>query len=127
MTLRSWLPPSVLWHGSGLAAGNIISPLAFTQILRFMRAHPRYATFAAGLPQSGSPGSLRNRFLGTPLALRVRAKTGSIGGVNTLSGYIDLPGGRALVFSVQANHHDQPSRAILAAIDSVVVEMGRGR
>ncbi|HEV2085486.1 MAG TPA: D-alanyl-D-alanine carboxypeptidase/D-alanyl-D-alanine-endopeptidase, partial [Gemmatimonadales bacterium] len=54
-----------LSDGSGLSSSNLISPLAFTQLLRFMRRHPRYGTFAAGLPQAGLVGSLRNRFLGT--------------------------------------------------------------
>jgi D-alanyl-D-alanine carboxypeptidase/D-alanyl-D-alanine-endopeptidase (penicillin-binding protein 4) len=102
-----------------------MSPLAFTQMLRYMRRHPRYATFAAGLPLAGAAGSLKTRFVGTPLTGRVRAKTGSISRVNSLSGFIELDRGRVLTFSVQANHHAQPSRAILAAIDSVVVEMGR--
>ena len=114
-----------LSDGSGLSSSNLISPLAFTQLLRFIRRHPRYHTFAAGLPQSGSIGSLRSRFLGTPLAGRVRAKTGSISRVHSLSGYIELGGGKALAFSVLANHHAQPSRMMLAMIDSVVVEMGR--
>jgi hypothetical protein len=30
-----------------------------------------------------------------------------------------------LTFSVEANHHAQPGRAVIAWIDSVVVEMGR--
>jgi hypothetical protein len=30
-----------------------------------------------------------------------------------------------LTFSVQANHHTQPGKAMLAQIDSVVVEMAR--
>jgi D-alanyl-D-alanine carboxypeptidase/D-alanyl-D-alanine-endopeptidase (penicillin-binding protein 4) len=115
-----------LSDGSGLSSSNLISPLAFTQLLRYMRRHPRYATFAAGLPQAGLVGSLRNRFLGTPLAGRVRAKTGSISRVLTLAGYIELDRGRTLTFSVEANHHAVPSRALLATIDSVVVEMGRG-
>jgi D-alanyl-D-alanine carboxypeptidase/D-alanyl-D-alanine-endopeptidase (penicillin-binding protein 4) len=114
-----------LSDASGLSSSNLVTPLAFTQILRFMRRHPRYATFAAGLPQAGVTGSLKTRFVGTPLAGRVRAKTGSISRVNSLSGFIELDRGRALTFSVQANHHAQPSRAILAAIDSLVVEMGR--
>jgi D-alanyl-D-alanine carboxypeptidase/D-alanyl-D-alanine-endopeptidase (penicillin-binding protein 4) len=114
-----------LSDGSGLSSSNLISPLAFTQILGFMRRHPRYSSFAAGLPQAGLVGSLRSRFLGTPLAGRVRAKTGSFSRVHSLSGYIELGGGRALTFAVEANHHAQPSRMMLAMIDSVVVEMAR--
>ena len=114
-----------LSDGSGLASSNLVSPLAFTQILQYIRRHPRYPTFAAALPQAGGAGSLRKRFAGTRLAGRVRAKTGSISRVNSLSGYIELGQNRALIFSVQANHHAQPSRAILDAIDSVVVEIGR--
>jgi D-alanyl-D-alanine carboxypeptidase/D-alanyl-D-alanine-endopeptidase (penicillin-binding protein 4) len=113
-----------LSDGSGLASSNLVSPLTFTQILQFIRRHPRYPTFQAGLPQSGNTGSLRKRFVDTPLEGRVRAKTGSISRVNTISGYIELADGRVLTFSVQANHHDQPSRSILAELDSVVVDMG---
>jgi D-alanyl-D-alanine carboxypeptidase/D-alanyl-D-alanine-endopeptidase (penicillin-binding protein 4) len=114
-----------LSDGSGLSSSNLISPLAFTQLLRYMRRHPRYAVFAAGLPQAGVAGSLRNRFQGTPLAGRVRAKTGSISRVVSLTGYIELDRGRSLTFSIQANHHALPSRALLATIDSLVVDMGR--
>jgi D-alanyl-D-alanine carboxypeptidase/D-alanyl-D-alanine-endopeptidase (penicillin-binding protein 4) len=114
-----------VFDGSGLAAENLVSPVAFTQILRFMRNHPRFSTFIAGMPQSGKRGSLRTRFIGTPLEGRVMAKTGSISRVNTLSGYIDAPGGRRLTFSIQANHHTAGGRAALARIDSIVVEMAR--
>jgi serine-type D-Ala-D-Ala carboxypeptidase/endopeptidase (penicillin-binding protein 4) len=114
-----------LSDASGLSSSNLISPLAFTQLMRYMRRHPRYATFAAGLPQAGFAGSLRSRFLGTPLAGRVRAKTGSISRVVTLTGYIELDGGRQLTFSVQANHHALPSKVILGVIDSLVVDMAR--
>jgi len=116
-----------LQDGSGLSSGNLVSPLAFTKILRYIRAHPQAQTFLAGLPQSGGVGSLRKRFVRTPLEGRVRAKDGSIGGVNSLSGFIERPDGRVWTFSIQANHHAQPDRAAVAAIDSVVVEMGKGR
>jgi serine-type D-Ala-D-Ala carboxypeptidase/endopeptidase (penicillin-binding protein 4) len=115
-----------LSDGSGLSSANLISPLAFTQLLRFIRAHPRYTTFVPGLPQSGGTGNLRTRFVGTPLEGRVRAKTGSIAGVNTLAGYIEGRDG-PITFAVEVNHHAQPTKAVLAAIDSVVVEMAKGK
>lgn len=109
--------------GSGLASNNLVSPLAFTRLLAFMRRHPNYSTFIAGMPQAGNTGSLRRRFVGTPLEGRVRAKTGSISRVNTLSGYVERADGTVLVFSVQANHHTLGSARMIPAIDSVVVEL----
>ena len=116
-----------LVDGSGLASGNLITPLAFTKVLRFIRAHPRAQTFLAGLPRAGAVGSLHSRLLRTPLAGRVQAKDGSIGGVNSLSGFLERPDGRLLTFSIQANHHTLPSRVMNAQIDSLVVLMGAGR
>lgn len=111
--------------GSGLSAQNLVTPRAFAEILRWMYRHPRYAAFAAAMPLSGDRGSLRNRFTGTPLAGLVRAKTGTISSVNTLSGYIERPGRPPLVFSIQANHHALPSAVVIRQIDSVVVRVGR--
>jgi D-alanyl-D-alanine carboxypeptidase/D-alanyl-D-alanine-endopeptidase (penicillin-binding protein 4) len=116
-----------LSDGSGLSSANLMSPLAFTQLLRYIRVHRGYATFAPGLPQSGGTGNLRTRFVRTPLEGRVRAKTGSIAGVNTLVGYIERPNGQPLTFAVEINHHAQPSKVVLAAIDSVVAEMAKGK
>ena len=56
---------------------------------------------------------------------RVRAKDGSIAGVNSLSGFIERPDGKVWTFSVQANHHAQAGRAVVQQIDGVVVEMGK--
>jgi len=114
-----------LSDGSGLAAANLVSPLAFTRLLAYIRRHPGYPTFAAGLPQAGQTGSLRSRFRDTPLAGRVAAKTGSIARVNTLSGYFTLADGRTFTFSVQANHQTAGGRRTIAQIDSIVVAMAR--
>ncbi len=111
--------------GSGLSAQNLVAPAAFVRILSWIRRHPRYEVFAAGLPRSGQAGSLRSRYVGTPLEGQVVAKTGSIAGVNTLSGYVTRPDGRTLVVSIQANHHTLGARAMIAAIDSIVVAIGK--
>jgi D-alanyl-D-alanine carboxypeptidase/D-alanyl-D-alanine-endopeptidase (penicillin-binding protein 4) len=111
--------------GSGLAANNLIAPRAFTTMLSYIRKHARYDEIAAALPQSGAAGSLRRRFVGTPLEGRVRAKSGTISRVNSLSGYVERSDGRVLVFSIQANHHTLGSTRMIAAIDSIVVELGK--
>ena len=111
--------------GSGLAANNLIAPRAFTTMLSYIRKHPRYDVIAAALPQSGATGSLRRRFIGTPIEGRVRAKSGTISRVNSLSGYVERSDGRVLVFSIQANHHTLGSTRMIAAIDSIVVELGK--
>ncbi len=116
-----------LEDGSGLAAGNLVTPRAFAQLLAYMHRHPKGAPFLAALPHAGQPGSLLRRFVGTPLEARVIAKTGSIDRVNSLSGYVERADGRTISFSIQANSHAVPYSQMLAQIDSVVVEIGRTR
>ena len=111
--------------GSGLASNNVVTPLALAKLLGYMKNHPNFEVFAAALPQSGSRGSLRSRFLGTPLEGRVMAKTGSISKVNSLSGYVDRRNGQQLIFSVIANHHTLGFTAMTQYIDSVVIDLGR--
>ncbi len=130
---RRWLIDEVgvdstqfaLRDGSGLSALSLITPRALAQTLGYIRQHPRWTVFARGLPRSGSPGSLRDRFGGTALAGRVVGKTGSISRVNTLSGFIERPGQSPLIFSVMANHHLQSGPAMIAHIDRVVAALAR--
>jgi len=114
-----------LEDGSGLAAGNLVSPATFTRLLGYMYRHPRRGPFLAALPRSGQLGSLLRRFIATPIEGRVVAKTGSIDRVNTLSGYIERADGHVLIFSVEANAHAISGRRMLAQMDSVVVEIGK--
>src|SRR5229473_1598065 len=116
-----------LEDGSGLAAGNLVTPQAFAKLLAYMHSHPKGGPFVAGLPHAGQPGSLLKRFVGTALEGRVIAKTGSIDRVNSLSGYIERANGRGktITFSVQANGHAVPYQQMLNQIDSVVVQIGR--
>ncbi len=117
----------VIHDGSGLSAKNAISPLVFARLLAFMRGHPAFETFSAGIPTASGIGSLRNRFAGGPFQGLIRAKTGSIGQVNSLSGFVERTTPSRLpcrTFSVQANHHTLGGRAMIQAIDSVVTAIG---
>jgi D-alanyl-D-alanine carboxypeptidase/D-alanyl-D-alanine-endopeptidase (penicillin-binding protein 4) len=57
----------------------------------------------AGLPVAGRSGTLFRRFLGTPAAGRVFAKTGSLEGVAALSGFVTGAANRNLSFTLLAN------------------------
>jgi D-alanyl-D-alanine carboxypeptidase/D-alanyl-D-alanine-endopeptidase (penicillin-binding protein 4) len=61
------------------------------------------AALAAGLPVAGRNGTLFKRFLGTPAAGKVWAKTGSLEGVAGLSGFVTGQGNRNVAFSLLAN------------------------
>ncbi len=114
-----------LVDGSGLASSNAVSPRALVGVLLFAHRHPGMDPFFAALPRSGARGSLHNRFLGTSVEGRVRAKPGSITGVNSLAGYLDLANGRRITFAILVDHHTLANRAMVAAIDSLVVDIAR--
>ncbi len=114
-----------LRDGSGLATTNLLTPRALVALLAYMRGHPQGTAFVRGLPRSGQPGSLRDRFVGTPLDGRVVAKTGSISRVNALAGYVERPDGRTLTFAILANNHTVSYSAMLQHIDSLVLEIAK--
>jgi D-alanyl-D-alanine carboxypeptidase/D-alanyl-D-alanine-endopeptidase (penicillin-binding protein 4) len=114
-----------LSDASGLSSGNLVAPRAFVQLLRYMWAHPHNGGFLRALPRAGAIGSLRTRYVDTPLAGRVVAKTGSIQHVNTLSGYIERDRGGPLIFAILANNHALAGSQVIRQIDSIVVETGR--
>lgn len=108
----------VLRDGSGLSAGNLITPEALVRILAWTRTSPRGALVREALPVSGESGSLKLRL--TDLPGRVAAKTGYIGNVDSLSGFVKLADGRELVFAVVANASGLPSSRMKGAIDEIV-------
>ncbi len=114
-----------LSDGSGLATTNLLTPRALVALLAYMHTHPQGAGFVRGLPRSGQPGSLRDRYVGTPLEGRVVAKTGSIARVNSLAGYVERPDGGTLTFAILANNHTVSYSGILQHIDSLVLELAR--
>lgn len=117
----------VLRDGSGLSAHNRVTPRSLAQLLEYVRRTPRQAVVRDKLPVSGAQdGSLRSRLM--DLRGRVAAKTGYIGGVNSLSGFVTAADGRELVFVVLANGRADRGE-VVRAIDDVVraVAMEGGR
>ena len=104
--------------GSGLSANDRVTPRAFVRLLAYVRRTPRMAIVRDALPVSGREGSLKARFADLPG--RVAAKTGYIGGVDSLSGWVTTDDGRTAIFSILVNRTPLPSERMKAAIDDVV-------
>ena len=79
--------------GSGLSDGNRSSPRDVVRLLIAMQRGEDSEPFFRSLPQAGQEGTLDGRMEGTSAAGRCRAKTGTIDGVSTLSGYCKAGGG----------------------------------
>jgi D-alanyl-D-alanine carboxypeptidase/D-alanyl-D-alanine-endopeptidase (penicillin-binding protein 4) len=108
--------------GCGLSPDDLVTPRAIVTLLRWMNDPARRGVWWMMLAQPGEEGTLRRRLL--PFASRMRGKTGSISGVNALSGIMDGPSGSHRYFSIIINHHTAGTADALHAIDAVVGEIG---
>jgi len=114
-----------LVDGSGLSRGNQMSPRAMTGLLEQMYFHALGRDFLRSLPFSGERGlKWQRRLARPPYAGNVFAKTGTITGVSTLSGYAKAVSGRVYAFSILFNQvrsnagaHAAQDRIVAALID----------
>jgi serine-type D-Ala-D-Ala carboxypeptidase/endopeptidase (penicillin-binding protein 4) len=111
--------------GSGLSRHDLVAPSAFTQLLTAMANTPEGKVYRDSLPVAGVSGTLKNRMKGTAAQGIVQAKTGSMAGVISLSGYMNSPKYSPLVFSIILNQHDRPTSEMSQVIDRVVVAIAR--
>jgi D-alanyl-D-alanine carboxypeptidase/D-alanyl-D-alanine-endopeptidase (penicillin-binding protein 4) len=114
------------YDGSGLSRQNLVTPHAIVQLLQFAVTQPWGKSFQASLPVAGVDGSLADRLKDLPPASNVYGKTGSLGGVKTLSGYMTTVDGEPLAFSILTNNMNAPSKAVTDAMDQIVVQIAKG-
>ena len=110
----------VFYDGSGLSRQNLVTPHAIVQILRYGSAQPWGAAYKSTFPVSGVDGSLSDRLNAPRLQSRILGKTGSLGGVKTLSGYATTDAGQAVAFSILSNNFNLPAKRVTDTIDQVV-------
>jgi D-alanyl-D-alanine carboxypeptidase/D-alanyl-D-alanine-endopeptidase (penicillin-binding protein 4) len=110
-----------LGDGSGLSRNDLISANTTVQLLTFMSKHKYFAQFRDALPIAGVDGTLRTRMRGTPAEGNVRAKTGSLSSVASLSGYVTTAGGEHLVFSMMLNNYPDAAAVRRDSIDAIAV------
>ena len=89
--------------GCGLSRENFFTPRFQTSLLGFLFRRPYFNLFLDTLAVSGTDGTLRSRLSSESVKGSIHAKTGSLNGVVTLSGYIVTQSGKNLIFSIFAN------------------------
>lgn len=102
--------------GSGLSASNILQAQQLTYILRRMRSHqPFYNSLS-----NSDEGWLANRYDNYDLDGKIKAKTGYIELVRSLSGYLQTEGDNEYVFAMISNNHNCRSSEVDAIFDQIL-------
>lgn len=108
--------------GSGMSTYNRVSPRAAVALLRWIDGQPWGPTWYASLPIAGKDGTLRRRFVGTPLEGNLTAKTGTLSATNALSGTFRTASGRRFTFAFFANDLPNGASALLV-MEAVLLQI----
>ena len=113
----------VVRDGSGISHINLIPANEISQLLFSIQKEDWFPSYFNSLPNGGNSerlvgGTLRNRLKTID---NVKAKTGSITTVSTLSGYIETAHGEKLIFSILLNNLMDDSKG--KGIENKIVEI----
>lgn len=108
-----------LRDGCGLSRENLVTPRFQTSLLLFVSKQPYFDLFVNTLAVSGVDGTLKHRMVSSQVKGAIFAKTGTLNGVATLSGYMTTQSGRSLVFSIFANNARTSMSRIRRTIDEI--------
>jgi D-alanyl-D-alanine carboxypeptidase/D-alanyl-D-alanine-endopeptidase (penicillin-binding protein 4) len=98
--------------GSGLSRLNLITPEQMVRLLRYVHNQSYRDVLTASLPEAGVDGTLEERLMEDSLVEgNLRAKTGTMDGVHSLSGYVTAKNGDQLAFSILMNGVREPEAA----------------
>jgi D-alanyl-D-alanine carboxypeptidase/D-alanyl-D-alanine-endopeptidase (penicillin-binding protein 4) len=95
-----------LVDGCGLSRENHVPARAFVRVLALMHGDPALQPeYLSTLALPAGEGTLEERFQEEEFQGRMRAKTGSMRGVSSLSGYVRAESGADLVFCLIVNEY----------------------
>lgn len=113
--------------GSGYARTNLVTAESLVGILKFIRGHKYWPVFYQSLPLAGKEKTLHYRMIGTAAEGNVRAKTGTIDNVKTISGFVKTADGEEWVFSILCNNFTVNPLEIERIQDSILVKLAEFR
>jgi serine-type D-Ala-D-Ala carboxypeptidase/endopeptidase (penicillin-binding protein 4) len=95
-----------LCDGSGLSRMNFFSADKLVKVLARMYEDDNFVSYLSSFPLPGSNGTLSSRMTHEDLKNRLFAKTGSMTGVNCLTGYLFTKNGNRIAFSIMNNYYN---------------------
>jgi len=98
----------IISDGSGLSRLNIITAKQVVSLLSYIYKSKYFIPFYNSLPIAGIDGTLGNRMQNTLAQDKVRAKTGYLDGVRSLSGYAYTGDNEPVAFSIIVNNFNVP-------------------
>lgn len=109
-----------LADGSGVSRYNVVTADLLIALLKAMHEDFRIqAEFKTSLPIAGVDGTLSRRMHGTAAYRNLRAKTGSLRGVSSLSGYTTTAEDETLAFAMIMEHFVVPTSQIRKLQDKI--------
>lgn len=115
------LQSAVMIDGSGLSRQDLLTAEQTVSLLRFLYVHfPITYEYIAALPISGRDGTLQRRLRAPSQQGFIRAKTGSMTGVVSLSGYLYTANAHTLAFAIFINTRPGTSPNISGRYRSLV-------
>jgi len=110
-----------LVDGSGVSHYNLITAELLLQILKYIYySKPElYDILYNSFPIGGVDGTLSNRMKDTKAENNVHAKTGTLSGISSLSGYLKAANGDLLAFSILVQNYVRGSSKARNYIDEI--------
>lgn len=110
--------------GSGVSFYNLIRAEHFIKILQAMYQQKNlFDLFYSTLPVAGIDGTLSSRMKNSPAENNLHAKTGTISGVTSLSGYVKTPENEMLAFSIIMQNFIGTNKPYREAQDAIGILM----
>jgi D-alanyl-D-alanine carboxypeptidase/D-alanyl-D-alanine-endopeptidase (penicillin-binding protein 4) len=117
------LKGAYLGDGSGLSRFNLLAPKQIADVLTAVYNSKNRTAFMRSLAVPGERGTLQNRFKSTIAEKTLKAKTGTLTNVSSLSGYITTRDQEPLVFSLMFNGYTVPAGIVRTFQDIICLRL----
>ncbi len=113
-----------LTDGSGLSQYDVITPKQLVFLLSYMQNRSWwFDDFYNSLAVGGQTGTLEDMFHGTCAEGNIRAKSGTIDGAKSYSGYVVTKSGREVAFSMIVNNFSCSSKEAKSKLEKLMVAL----